>query len=410
MTTPFRSRHHREILLADWRDAEDLAAWYMREILGMQGARTTGSGNDQGIDVVSDLGVAQVKHVAVPIGAPMVQSALGAGHGNVAVLFFSLSGFTRQAEEFADRAGVALFGYDIYGDVRAGNENARVLVTRGGRERTSSVEEVRLNKLKEKARPAVEKLEKCRNEVEAFASELERTTGLESDNRTLACVVGEYAQFLKTRADGPVDMNEALENLDDARAGRTRIRRVRNTPELIPVSAVEAGCRGLIALYEEIADIESLRRLTPGQWVRKFFDWEIRREHIKYLIKYTRFSPFEKEPPLEAMKLKSTIELDIGGRLNSTIASRWLQTEGRYGRSRWRNPTAFEADDRGELSSYVAAAEKDPVGWEPDYCKGLLEHFWSVEFEDADEDIPPAYPLGCEPRDIERLREALDAS
>lgn len=409
MTTPFRSRHHREILLADWRDAEDLAAWYMREILGMQGARTTGSGNDQGIDVVSDLGVAQVKHVAVPIGAPMVQSALGAGHGNVAVLFFSLSGFTRQAEEFAERAGVALFSYDIYGDVRVGNENARVLVTRGGSERTSSVEEVRLNKLKEKARPAVAKMEKCRSEVESLASELDRTTGLESDNRTLACIVGEYAQFLKTRTDGLVDMNEALEILDDARAGRTRTG-IYDKPVLIPVSAVEAGCRGLIELYQELADIESLRQLAPGQWVRKFFDWEIRKEHISYLIKYARFSPFEKEPPLEAMQLDSTFEMELGGKLDYTIASRWLQTEGRYSRSRWRKRSPFETDDGGQLSSYIAAAEKDPIGWEPDYCKGLLEHFWSVEFEDADEDIPPAYPLGCEPRDIERLRQALDAS
>jgi hypothetical protein len=130
MNTPFRSsRHGQEILVADWRDAEELAAWFMRETLSMDGARTTGSGNDEGIDVVSEMGVAQVKHLAEPIGGPVVQSALGAGHGSPVVLFFALSGFTRQALDFAHRTGVALFTYDIYGSVSAINAPARTLIS-----------------------------------------------------------------------------------------------------------------------------------------------------------------------------------------------------------------------------------------------------------------------------------------
>ncbi|MCP1413690.1 hypothetical protein [Paenarthrobacter sp. A20] len=42
--TKFRSsRHDREILLADWRDAEQLAAWFMCADTGMQDARVAGS-------------------------------------------------------------------------------------------------------------------------------------------------------------------------------------------------------------------------------------------------------------------------------------------------------------------------------------------------------------------------------
>ncbi len=359
----------------------------MRTYLGMQDARTTGSGNDQGIDVVSDRGVAQVKHTAVPVGGPTVQSALGAGHGNVAVLFLSLSGFTRQAEEFGERAGVALFSFDIYGDVRPHNVHARLLVTLGGRKRTLSVEDVRLKKLREKALPAMTKMEQRRSEVDALAAELENTTGLESDSRTLACIVGEYAGFLHTIGAQRLGTDKLLEILDDARAGRTRMG-IYDKPELIPVPAVEAGCQGLIELYEEIDDIESLRLLTASKWVKKFFDWDIRREHINYLIEYARFSPLDKEPPLEAIQLQTTIEMD--SKLNYSIASRWLDN----------------FPEGVELSSFLAAAKKDPIGREPDHCKGLLEHFWLIELED--EDTPPAYPLGYEAHDIERVRQALN--
>lgn len=394
MTKVFRSRHHKEILLADWRDAEELAAWYMCEVLGMQGARTTGAGNDKGIDVVSDHGVAQVKHMGVPSGAPIVQSALGAGHGKVAVLFFSLSGFTRQAEDFAEQSGVALFTYDIYGEVRAGNDYARTLVSRGGNERKSTVDEVRLDELREKARPAVAKLDKCRHEVEAFASKLDRTTGLESDPPTLGTIVREYAELLRDVPEPSLEIT--LDILKDSRNGMTRTG-LEGKPAIFSKSAVEAGCQALLDLYEEIADTEALRRLTAGQWARKFFDWKIRVERIQYFIKYAEFSPYEKEPILEATELKFTRDMGIGNTLNVTIATTWT----------W-NGSAY-----GELSAYLAAAEMDPIGWGTDYCKGLLEHYSRVEFNDDDEDeddLPRSYPLGYTASDIDRIKQALAAN
>jgi hypothetical protein len=93
----------------------------------MTGVRLTGPGADRGIDVTADVGVAQVKHQATPVGAPVAQGALGAGHGRQKVLFFALSGFTRQAADFAQQAGVALFSYDIYGSVTPRNVEANCI-------------------------------------------------------------------------------------------------------------------------------------------------------------------------------------------------------------------------------------------------------------------------------------------
>lgn len=71
MTVPFKpSCNGREVLLADWLDAEELAAWYMRETLQLAEVWLTGSGNDGGIDVESRDAVAQVKHYLSPVGAP----------------------------------------------------------------------------------------------------------------------------------------------------------------------------------------------------------------------------------------------------------------------------------------------------------------------------------------------------
>jgi hypothetical protein len=192
----FRStQHHREILLTDWCDAEELAAWYMRKSLGMKGARITGSGNDGGVDVVADNATARVKHVNAPVSAPVIQAALGAGLSNGAVLFFALSGYTRQAEVFAAESAVCLFQYDIYGEVRAKNEPARKLVAHAKEPATTSIRDVRMNELRAKAAPAVRKLEDARSKTTNLSQRLEGIAGLESDNETLAFIIAEYAGF-----------------------------------------------------------------------------------------------------------------------------------------------------------------------------------------------------------------------
>lgn len=129
MSTPFRSpRHKGEILVYDWRDAEELAAWYMRETLELGSVRVTRNGADGGIDVISAEAGSQVKHYTSPVGAPEVQQAKGASHESLHVLFFALSAYTKQAVDFAAAAGVALFSYNIYGDIVPENEHARAIL------------------------------------------------------------------------------------------------------------------------------------------------------------------------------------------------------------------------------------------------------------------------------------------
>ncbi|MFE5309897.1 restriction endonuclease [Isoptericola sp. NPDC056605] len=129
--TPFRSsRHTRAILVADWRDAEELARWHMCEVLGFRDAALTPSGADGGIDVVSARALAQVKHHNTPVGSPEVQQHVGASHRTKDALFYALSGYTAAALEYANTAQLGLFTYNIYGDVHPTNDRARQLQAR----------------------------------------------------------------------------------------------------------------------------------------------------------------------------------------------------------------------------------------------------------------------------------------
>jgi hypothetical protein len=115
-------------LVASWQEAEALAAWHMRE-LGFDEAAVTGAGADGGIDVVAGESVAQVKHYSKsPVGAPAVQQLRGAAMKGEWALFYSWSGYTRAAIDFADAAKVALFRYDQDATVTAVNDVARFLL------------------------------------------------------------------------------------------------------------------------------------------------------------------------------------------------------------------------------------------------------------------------------------------
>jgi hypothetical protein len=387
------SRHHREILLADWRDAEELASWYMREDLGLGGARITGSGNDRGIDVVADGAVAQVKHINVPVGAPIVQAALGAGHGNDLVLFFALSGYTRQAEEFAARSGVCLFQYDIYGGVRAANGPAREIIAKRKSADVRSIQDVRLNELRDKAAPALSNLEAARNRVEALAATLERTDGLENDSETLACIVAEYARFFAEvlsydEAHKTIEAGWAELVLETMR-GKFRVSR----------AAVDAGVRELITLHDELEDLDRLRQMSAAQWLRKLSDWEFRWNRIKYLTRFSYFLPMEDEPPLEASELKAVIDMNAGGKFKYTIDTRWLKGPTARVAKRWR---------REELVIYFAAAQKDPIGRSAERCLSLLEGFWQMDFTGLGAGPQSIHPLGWPPKYVDSLRSILD--
>jgi hypothetical protein len=112
---PIRSPHDAELVACTW-----MRYW------GFSDARTTSGGADGGIDVTSTDAVAQVKAHMTPVGRPDLQAFLGAAAVEKKIpLFFSLNGYTDPAIEWADRAGIALFTYDLLGQPDPCNEEAR---------------------------------------------------------------------------------------------------------------------------------------------------------------------------------------------------------------------------------------------------------------------------------------------
>jgi Restriction endonuclease/Protein of unknown function (DUF2510) len=125
-----QSPGHRLIRTA--ADAEEVAAEWMR-FWGYSDARRTPTGPDSGIDVDSSTAVAQVKAHHRPVGRPDIQKLQGvAMHLGRAALFFSLESYTREATEWANAAGVALFRFDLQGTPAPENEAAIVVTRRAG--------------------------------------------------------------------------------------------------------------------------------------------------------------------------------------------------------------------------------------------------------------------------------------
>jgi hypothetical protein len=96
---------------------------------GFHDAQLTGRGADGGVDVVAAEAVAQVKAQTAAVRLGEVQRIYGiaAAAGRQALLF-SLAGFTKDAREWGDRHGVALFTFDLESDVRPSSQAAERLV------------------------------------------------------------------------------------------------------------------------------------------------------------------------------------------------------------------------------------------------------------------------------------------
>ncbi|MDP2774261.1 MAG: restriction endonuclease [Nocardioides sp.] len=113
-------------------EAEELCAEWLRW-MGFPGALVTPAGTDGGIDVIGpgSTGViaAQVKFEAVSAGRPKLQELYGAGvaAGATTTAFFSSAGFTRQAQDWADQVGMALFEFSLDGSIVPANEHSRRL-------------------------------------------------------------------------------------------------------------------------------------------------------------------------------------------------------------------------------------------------------------------------------------------
>lgn len=111
-----------------WQHAEYAAGAYMRK-WGFADATLTGGSSDSGVDVASSIAVAQVKWEKAPVGRPKLQALYGAraGESDKLLLFFSRSGYTAPAVEYATTNGIALFQLGIDGQAHALNPLARRL-------------------------------------------------------------------------------------------------------------------------------------------------------------------------------------------------------------------------------------------------------------------------------------------
>lgn len=118
-------RRDRQPELDDWRDAERLAAAWLRTA-GCRKVEPTNAGADGGIDVLTADWAVQVKHRSARTGRPVVQQIVGAALAvdrRPAVV--STSGFTAPAIDYADAHDVALVELDDSGRARRVNVAAR---------------------------------------------------------------------------------------------------------------------------------------------------------------------------------------------------------------------------------------------------------------------------------------------
>ena len=93
----------------DWQHAEESVARWMRAN-GWPDATLTPPGADAGVDVVADLAVAQVKAWDRPVPRGEIQRFQGAAAAYPGeMLFFSTSGYSSKAVDWAEQYGVALF-------------------------------------------------------------------------------------------------------------------------------------------------------------------------------------------------------------------------------------------------------------------------------------------------------------
>lgn len=107
-----------------WQDAEIFAVSILRA-WGYRDAALTTGGADGGIDIRGTHVVGQVKHRSAPTGRPDIQRLYGArGVGTQDLVFFSRSGYSPAAIDYAQVHDVALFSYDDSGRVTSHTRTA----------------------------------------------------------------------------------------------------------------------------------------------------------------------------------------------------------------------------------------------------------------------------------------------
>ncbi|MER6518421.1 restriction endonuclease [Streptomyces sp. NPDC001553] len=118
-----------ERAIRTWQDAEHNAAAWMRH-WGYLDAVARPGGSDGGIDVRSTRALGQVKYQAAAVGRPELQRLFGARGRSLdrRLLFFTGSGYTTTAVDYAVENDIALFVYGLNGSMTAVNAPGRRIV------------------------------------------------------------------------------------------------------------------------------------------------------------------------------------------------------------------------------------------------------------------------------------------
>ena len=106
-----------------WQQAEQNAVLQLR-FLGFLDARLTPPGTDD-IDVTSKKVVGQVKYEQAHTGKPSLARLYGTyGEDGRELWFFTATGYSKKAVEYADEKGILLFTYSITGELESANDAA----------------------------------------------------------------------------------------------------------------------------------------------------------------------------------------------------------------------------------------------------------------------------------------------
>lgn len=104
-------RENGPLLGLTWQQAEHVACDWMK-LHGYKDARVTAGGADGGIDIRSSKAIAQVKHHKKPVGISEMQRIHGIAVSlRKKALFFSASGYTPKAAEWACRHKIECYTY-----------------------------------------------------------------------------------------------------------------------------------------------------------------------------------------------------------------------------------------------------------------------------------------------------------
>jgi hypothetical protein len=113
--------------IENWEEAENFAELYMRW-LGFSDSQKTASGSDLGKDIDSIAAVAQVKDMGTGVSRPMVQQLFGVASAEKKIPIFFARSYAKTAIEWSAEHDVALFQFNLRGEVKGLTERALKLI------------------------------------------------------------------------------------------------------------------------------------------------------------------------------------------------------------------------------------------------------------------------------------------